>query len=136
MSEQYHQIGFRFDQAYCPVGSLVGQAAIQSSAEKRARNPQVQLNKMLLQKRFVGIRKRQSAAIKSEEKKIQIKHERREHTLSKISATIQLDKKEAILAKLKVDEDMEDLDELAELETKLFGKNIDSSTTPPPSTLK
>jgi hypothetical protein len=31
-----------------------------------------------------------------------------------------LDKKEAILAKLKVDEDMEDLDELAELETKLF----------------
>ncbi len=26
--EQYHQIGFRFDQAYCRVGSLVGQAAI------------------------------------------------------------------------------------------------------------
>ena len=76
---------------------------------------------MLLQKRFVGIRKRQSAAIESEEKKLQIKHERREHALAKISATIELDKKEAILAKLKVDEDMEDLDELAELETKLFG---------------
>ena len=84
--------------------------------------PRVQLNKMLLEKRFVGIRKKRSAAIESEEKKIQIKHERREHTLSKISATIQLDKKEAILAKLKVDEDMEDLDELAELETKLFGR--------------
>ena len=91
---------------------------------------------MLLQKRFVGIRKRQSAAIESEEKKIQIKHKRREHALAKISATIELDKKEAILVKLKVDEDMEDLDELAELETKLFGKNIDSSTTPPHSTLK
>jgi len=33
-----------------------------------------------------------------------------------------LDKKEAILAKLRVDEDMEDIDELAELETKLFGR--------------
>ena len=30
------------------------------------------------------------------------------------------------MAKLKVDKDVEDLDELAELETKLFGKNIDS----------
>jgi hypothetical protein len=88
-----------------------------SSAENRACNPRVQLNKMLLQKRFVGIRKRQSAAIESEEKKMQIKHERREHALAKISATIKLDKKEAILSKLKVDEDMEDLD-------------------PPPSTLK
>ena len=90
---------------------------------------------MLLQKRFVGIRKRQSAAFKSEEKKIQIKHERREHALAKILATIELDKKEAIQVKLKVEKE-EDLDELAELETQLFGKNIDGSITPPSSTLK
>jgi len=130
--EQYHQTGFRFDLAYCHVGSLVGQAAIGSRAEKRAHNPRVQLNKMLLQKRFLGIRKRQSAAIESEEKKIQIKHERIEYALANISAPIQLDKKESILVKLKVDKDMEDLDERAELETQLFGKNIDSSITPPP----
>jgi hypothetical protein len=91
-------------------------------AEKRARNPQVQLNKTILQKSFVGIRKRRSAPIESEEKKIHIKHERREHALAEISATIELDKKEAILAKLRVDKDMEDIDELAELETKLFGR--------------
>jgi hypothetical protein len=130
--EQYHQTGFRFDMAYCCVGPLVGQAAIRSSAEKRARNPQVQINKMLLQKSFVGmIRKRRSAAIESDEKKTQIKcQERRENALAKISATIELDKKEAILAKLKVNEDMEDLhDELAELETKLFGENIHSGIT-------
>ena len=54
--EQYHQIGFRFDQAYCRVGSLMGQAAIQSSAEKRGRNPRVQLSTVLLEKRLVGIR--------------------------------------------------------------------------------
>ena len=59
--------------------------------------------------------KKRSAAIESEEKKIQIKHERREHALAEISATIELDKKEAILAKLRVDEDMEDIDELADL---------------------
>ena len=46
------------------------------------------------------------------------------------------DKKEAILAKLKVDEYMEDLDELAELEPKLFGNNIDSIITPPPLNAK
>ena len=127
--EQYHQTGFRFDMAYCRVGSLVGQAAIRSSAEKRARNPRVQISKMLLQKSFVGIRKRRSAAIESDEKKTQIKQERRDNALAEISATIELDKKEAILAKLKVDEDTEDLDELAKLETKLFGENIHSSLT-------
>ncbi len=76
---------------------------------------------------FVGIRKKKSAAIKSEEKKIQIKHERREHALAEISATIELERKEAILAKLKVEEDMEDLDELADLETILLG-SIDRSS--------
>ena len=70
--------------------------------------------------------KKRSAAIESEEKKIQIKHERREHALAEISATIELDKKEAILAKLRVDKDMEDIDELAELEMKMFGKIIDN----------
>ena len=124
--EQYHQIGFRFDMAYSRVGSLVGQAAIRSSVEKRGRNPRVQLCKKLLEKRFVGIRKNRSAAIESDEKKIQIKHKRREHALAKISATIELDKKEAILVKLKVDGDMEDLHELAELEMKMFGKINDN----------
>ena len=57
---------------------------------------------------------------------MQIKHERRENALAEISATIELNKKEAILAKLIGEEDMEDLDELAELETKMFGKIIDS----------
>ena len=83
--EQYNQTGFRFDLAYCHVGSLVGQAAIRSSAETRARNPQVQLNKMLLQKSFVGIRKRRSAAIESEEKKIHIKQKKRARTCQDFS---------------------------------------------------
>jgi len=52
--EQYHQTSFRFDLAYCRVGSLMEQAAIRSSAETRAHNPRVQLNKMLLQKGLLG----------------------------------------------------------------------------------
>ena len=62
----------------------------------------------------------------SEENKIQIKHERRENALTEISATIELNKKEAILAKLIGEEDMDDLNELAELEMKMFGKIIDN----------
>jgi len=37
--------------------------------------------------------KKRSAAIESEEKKIQIKHERRENALTEMSATIELNKK-------------------------------------------
>ena len=70
--------------------------------------------------------KKRSAAIESEEKKIQIKHERRDKALTEISATIELNKKEAILAKLVGEEDMDDLNELAELEMKMFGKIIDN----------
>ena len=66
--------------------------------------------------------------IEREEKKIQIqiKHEKRENALTEISATIELNKKEAILAKLIGEEDMDDLNELAELEMKMFGKIIDN----------
>jgi hypothetical protein len=79
------------------------------------------LNKQLLEKAFVGRRKKKRAAIKSEEEKMHIKLERREHVLAEISATVELDRKEAILAKLKVEEDMEDIDELEDLESKLLG---------------
>ncbi len=71
----------------------MGQAAIRSSVEKRGRNQRVQLCKKLVEKRFFGIRKKRSAAIESEEKKIQIKHKRRENALTEISATIELNKK-------------------------------------------
>ena len=64
--------------------------------------------------------------MESEEKKIQIKHERRDKALTEISATIELNKKEAILAKLVGEEDMDDLNELAELEMKMFGNIIDN----------
>ncbi len=88
---------------------------------KESTQPTSPIKQNITEKRFVGIQKK-TAAIKSEEKKIQIKHERRENALAEISATSELNKKEAILAKLIGEEDMEDLDELAELKTKTFGK--------------
>ena len=42
--EQYHQIGYRFDLAYCRVGTLERQAAIPARMEKRGMNAQVQMN--------------------------------------------------------------------------------------------
>ena len=77
-------------------------------------------------KDLLEYKKKRSAAIKSEEKKIKITHERRDTALTEISATIELNKKEAILAKLVGEEDMDDLNELAELEMKMFGKIIDN----------
>jgi len=45
--------------------------------------------------------------------------------LTEMSATIELNKKEVILAKLIGEEDMDDLNELEELEMKMFSKIID-----------
>ena len=119
--EQYHQIGHRFDMAYCRVGSLTGQAAIRSSVEKRGRNPRVQMNKQFLLEKFVGRNKKRSAAIANDEKKIRIKQERRNEALAEILVGIESKKIEAIRQKLKVQEDLDELDELADLEKKLFG---------------
>jgi hypothetical protein len=75
-------------------------------------------------KKLLEYEKKRSVAIKSDEKKIHIQHERRENALTEISATIELNKKEAILAKLVGEEDMDNLNELAEWEMKIFGKII------------
>jgi len=56
----------------------------------------------------------------NDEKKIHIKQERREEALAEICVTVESKKIEAIRQKLEVQEDLDELDELAELETKLF----------------
>ena len=74
--EQYHQTGHRFDLAYCRVGSLRGQAAICPSVEKRGRQ--------FLLKKFVGRKKKRSAAVANNEEKFHIKQERRNEALAEI----------------------------------------------------
>ena len=59
--------------------------------------------------------------LQNDEKKIHIKQERREEALAEIRVTVESKKIEAICQKLEVQEDLELLDELTELETKLFG---------------
>ena len=72
-----HAIGVDHgEMAYCRVGSLSGQAAIRSSVEKRGRNPRVQMNKQFLLEKFVGRKRKKSAAVANDEKKIHIKQER------------------------------------------------------------
>ena len=119
--EQYHQTGHRFDLAYCRIGTLSGQAAIRSSVEKRGRNPRVQMNKQFVLEKFVGRNKKRSAAIANDEKKIHIKQERRNEALAEVLVATESKKNEAIRQKLKVQEDLNELDELEKLETKLFG---------------
>jgi len=67
--EQYHQIGHRFDMAYCRVGSLTGQAAICSSVEKRGRNHRVQMNKQFLLEKFVGRNKKDQQQLQTTKRK-------------------------------------------------------------------
>ena len=59
--------------------------------------------------------------LQNDEKKIHIKQERREEALAEIRVTVESKLIEAIRQKLEVQEDLDKLDELAELETKLFG---------------
>ena len=76
--EQYHQIGYRFDVAYCRVGSMKGQAAIRSSNEKRGRNPLVQMNKQKLEEAFTRRKLKKSKLDKENELKRQVKQEKRD----------------------------------------------------------
>ncbi len=71
--------------------------------------------------KFVGRKQKRSAAVANDEKKIHIKQERREEALAEILVTVESKKNEAIPQKLEVQEDLDELDELADLETKLFG---------------
>jgi hypothetical protein len=71
--------------------------------------------------KFVGRNKKRSAAIANDEKKIHIKQERRNEALAEILVAIESKKIEAIRQKLKVQEDLDELDEITDLETKLFG---------------
>jgi hypothetical protein len=50
-----------------------------------------------------------------------IKQERREEALAEICVTIESQKFEAICQKLEVQDDLDELDDLTELETKMFG---------------
>ena len=119
--EQYHQIGYRLDLAYCRVGSLVGQAAIRSRVEKRGMNPRVQMNKKALQARYVGSRKRRADAIERDEKKVLIKEERRELASVEIDATIDDMRKQDILDKLDLEEELDEMDEMDEIAANIFG---------------
>jgi hypothetical protein len=79
------------------------------------------MNKQLLLEKFVGRkRKRSAAVVANDEKKIHIKQERRKEAFAEIRITVESKKIEAIRQKLAVQEDLDELDELAELETKLF----------------
>ncbi len=64
--------------------------------------------------------KKRSESIANDEKKIHMKQERRNEALAEILVAIESKKIEVIRQKLKVQEDLDELDELADLETKLF----------------
>jgi hypothetical protein len=125
--EHYHQVGYRFDMAYCRAGSLKGQADIRSSAEKRGRNPRVQMCKKMLNERYEGTRKRRKSAIENEEKEIRVKEERRDGALTEITHKIaQRDimslEKEIQECEEELDE-LEDLEDREKLETEIFGED-------------
>lgn len=125
--EQYHQIGYRFDVAYCRVGSLKGQAAIRSRMEKRGRNPRVQMSKKFLEDTLVAKRrKRRSDVIENEKERNRVKQERRDNAYIKIDATssIDLEKIEEIYEAIDCQDEIDDLDDRAALETKIYGSDI------------
>jgi hypothetical protein len=118
--EHYHQVGYRYDVAYDRVGSPVKAAEIRAKAEKRSRQPQVQLNKNLLHT-FV---KRKMKKVKESKHMVQIKQERRDQAFEKFKS----DKLDAATIYKKIDQmekDDEQL-ELNDLEARLFGIEISS----------
>jgi len=119
--EQYHQIGYRLDLAYCRFGTLEGQAAIRARMEKRGMHPQVQMNIKALEKIFVGIKKKRSDAKERGKKKLIVKEEKRELAIAEMRALEPIGELEAICQKLDCDKKIDKMDDLTQLETEIFG---------------
>ena len=117
--EQYHQVGHRYDLSYCRAGTLKKQAAIRSSIEKRARHPKVKLNKKRLVEKYQGHRKKKATAVEREEKRVQVKQERREKAFNEFDIKLTLEEMEAISKTLEVAEQLDEMDDLSELESRL-----------------
>ena len=117
--EQYHQIGHRYDLSYCRAGTLKKQAAIWLSMEKRARHPIVKLNKKRLVEKYQGHRKKKATAVEREEKRVQVKQERREKAFNEFDIKLTLEEMEAIPKTLEVAEQLDEMDDLSELESRL-----------------
>lgn len=126
--EQYHQIGFRFDMSYCRAGTLKGQADIRSSAEKRGRNPRVQMCKRMLQDRYEGKRKKRVSAAENYKQSLKVKQERRNSALAQFYVKFQSNKSSSLLDQEHINEvvqvldELEDLEEHDEVETEVFGE--------------
>ena len=127
--EQYHQIGYRFDVAYCRVGSLKGQAAIRSSVEKRGRNPLVQMNKKKLEEAFTRRKRKKSKRDLEHEAKRQVKEEKREIAFLLEDLNLPADSDlTKVREDLECDDELVEMEELLELEKQLFdeGSNGDN----------
>jgi hypothetical protein len=116
--EHYHQVGYRFDVAYDRVGSTVEAAKIRARSELRSRHPQVQLNKKHLQE----FGKRKKNKVRKSEEQQQIKVELRNKAIE-IFESKYLDAA-TISEKMDQMEEDEEEKELAELEARLFGTQI------------
>ena len=79
------------------------------------------MNKKALQARYVGSRKRRADAIERDEKKVLIKEERRELASVEIDATIDDMRKQDILDKLDLEEELDEMDEMDEIAANIFG---------------
>ena len=79
------------------------------------------MNKKLLQERFVGRKKRRLNAIENDETKMRVKQEKRAHALAEIRSTLDVEKIQEITRNMECDEVLLEMDELDQLETKIFG---------------
>ena len=84
-------------------------------------HPRVQMNLKALEKRFVGIKKKRLDAKERDERKFIIKEEKRELAFAEIRKLEPISKLEAIRQKIDCDDEIEEINDLAQLETDIFG---------------
>jgi hypothetical protein len=83
--EQYHQIGYWLNVAYCQVGSLKFAAGIWSTMERRTSNHQVKMCQQQIEAKYVGSRKRKATQLKEE---MHVKQEKRDQALVDICSSL------------------------------------------------
>ena len=79
------------------------------------------MNLKALEKRFVGIKKKRLDAKERDERKFIIKEEKRELAFAEMRKLEPISKLEAIRQKIDCDDEIEEINDLAQLETDIFG---------------
>ena len=119
--EQYHQTGYRFDVAYCRMGSMERAAGVRVRLERMASNHEVKTDRQRLEVKYVGSRKRKAVELKEE---YNVEQEKRDKALADMYTSLATKNDEGDIIEKRLEElyEVDDAEDMNDLGMQLLGE--------------